>query len=35
MASKPRAMGMDQGGDELIGDEWNTGRGCKMMEEAW
>ena len=30
MASKPRAMGMDRGGDELTGNEWNIGKGFKM-----
>jgi len=31
MASKSRAMVMDRGGDELTGDEWNTGKGFKMV----
>jgi hypothetical protein len=35
MASKPRAMGINRGGDELSGDEWYTGKGCKMVEEVW
>jgi len=30
MASKSRAMVMDRGGDELTGDEWNTGKDFKM-----
>jgi hypothetical protein len=34
MASKPRAMGRDRGGGgvcELTDDEWNTGKGYKMV----
>ena len=30
MGSKPRAMGMDREGDELTGDEGNTGTSLKM-----
>jgi hypothetical protein len=26
VASKPRGMGIDRGGDDLTGDEWNTRR---------
>jgi len=31
MASKPRAMEMDRGGDELTDDEWNTSEEYKMV----
>jgi len=30
MAFKPRAMGIDRGGNELTADEWNTDTSLKM-----
>ena len=30
MAFKPKAMGIDRGGNELTADEWNTDTSLKM-----
>jgi len=35
LASNPRAMQMDRGGETLTGVEWVTGKGFKLSGKAW
>ena len=35
LASNPRAMRMDRGGETLTGVEWVTGKGFKSSGKAW
>ena len=35
LASNPRAMRMDRGGETLTGIEWITGKGFKSSGKAW
>ena len=35
LASNPRAMRMDRGGETLTGVEWVTGKGFKSLGKAW